>query len=53
MLEWIKKVFGIHSPSKLLFEQTVKALNEADKEVKAWRENNKEDIEKFQKQFKT
>ena len=52
MLEWFRKLFGIHSPSKLLMEQTVKALDEAQIELKAWQENNKEDIDKFQKQFK-
>lgn len=52
MLEWFRKIFGIHSPSKLLREATVKAVDEAQIEVKAWEENNKENIEKFQKQFK-
>lgn len=51
MLKLFRKLFGIHSPSKLLREETVKALDEAQIEIKAWQENNKENIEKFQKQL--
>lgn len=51
MVGLLRKLFGIHLPSKLLREQTVKALAEADKEVKEWRKNNSEKIKEFQKQL--
>ena len=47
----IEKIFGIHSPSKLFTEQAAKELAEAQKELKEWAENNKEEIEEFQKQL--
>lgn len=49
MAELLRKLFGVHSPSKLLHEQTVKALAEADKEVEEWRKNNSEKIKEFQR----